>query len=136
VGSAHIIPPKGISVISADTTMEGDTIMPYVVRNAEGRVIAAAEMPLDAKAECVGPDDPELLAFFGRAVSGGDRFVASDFALIRVIEDLAEVMLRKGLLALTDLPAGAQDKLLGRRALRGWLTDVSGLVDGDFGKII
>ncbi|MEW5728558.1 MAG: hypothetical protein AB1918_12090 [Pseudomonadota bacterium] len=115
--------------------------MPYVIRDEDGRVAALSEVPLEEDAEHLEPDDPEILAFFTRVTDAdmtieGDRFVASDLQFIRVIEDVIEVLIRKRVIALTDLPAPAQDKLMERRALRGWLAGVAGIVDDDGGKVI
>ncbi len=110
-----------------------DGAMLYVIRNESGQVAGISES-FQAGAESLPNDAPEILAFLARL--GGSGFLASDLALIRVIEDVVEVMIRKNLLTLTDLPGAAQDKLVGRRALRGWLAGLAGLHDGDGGKVI
>jgi len=43
---------------------------------------------------------------------------ASDLEFIRVIEDLTETLIAKGVIAEADLPAQAQAKIQSRRALR------------------
>lgn len=115
--------------------------MPYVIRDSEGQVVAVSEVPLDDAAEELSPDDPQVLALLSRTcvaeyADGDDAFVNSDLSFIRVLEDLIEILLRRGVIALSDLPAPAQDKLMQRRALRHWLAGVAGLVDGDEGKVI
>ncbi len=111
--------------------------MPYVMRDGDGRVVAVSETPLAEGGEFAVIGDPELLAFLGRTLPGeAEPFLVSDLALIRVIEDVVEVLVRRNLLALTDLPAAAQEKLLGRRAMRGWLAGISGMVGEDDGKVI
>lgn len=115
--------------------------MPYVLRDDDGQVVALSEVPLEDDPEYLDPGDPEVLAFFARASGNetaiqADEFVASDLAFIRVIEDVVEVLIRKGVLTLSDLPGPAQDKMMARRALRHWLSGVAGVVDDDGGKII
>jgi hypothetical protein len=117
--------------------------MPFVTRDQDGRLIAIAEFPLEGDAEELAPDDPEVVAFIDRTCQGviddsGDTpFVSADLAFIRVVEDLIEVLMRKGVLALPDLPPAAQEKLMSRRAMRHWLAGVAGIVDdGGEGKII
>ncbi|HTH17802.1 MAG TPA: hypothetical protein VL974_14180 [Magnetospirillum sp.] len=115
--------------------------MPYVIRDENGNVVGVSAVPLDDAAEAVAPDSPEFLQFLTRACgaeeAGDDgTFTALDLAFIRVLEDLVEVLLRRGVVALSDLPAAAQDKLMQRRALRGWLAGVVGVVDDDDGKVI
>ena len=55
----------------------------------------------------------------------------SDIGLIRVIEDLVDVLLRKGLITITDLPAEARDKLTLRRVLRSKMSDLGQLIEAD-----
>jgi hypothetical protein len=65
---------------------------------------------------------PETLedATRGRASreTARDVFTKLDFELIRVIEDIAFVLIEKGLISLRDLPPHAQNKLLDRRGFR------------------
>ncbi|MGE5514726.1 MAG: hypothetical protein ACM31D_02785 [Bacteroidota bacterium] len=115
--------------------------MPYVIRDEDGQVVGMAEVPLDDEAEELPPDDPQVLALLGRVCAtdaGGDddAFVTSDLSFIRVLEDLVEVLIRRGVIALSDLPAPAQHKLMQRRALRGWIAGVVGVVDGDDGGVL
>ena len=114
--------------------------MPYVLRDQDGQVVAVSEVPLSDDAEELPPDDPEVLALLARTsdteLSEDEAFVHSDLGFIRVLEDLVEVLIRKGIISLSDLPGSAQDKLMQRRALRHWLAGVAGLVDDDGGKVI
>ena len=48
----------------------------------------------------------------------GDDWAQSDLGLVRVIEDLIEVLIDKKLIMFTDFPPGAQRRLLDRRGLR------------------
>jgi hypothetical protein len=111
--------------------------MPYVTRDATGRIIALAETAPAEGAEHLPPAHAEVLDFlFTDADDSTRRFLASDLALIRVVEDVVEVLVRKRVIAMTDLPAAAQDKLMDRRSLRSYLSGMSGLVEGDLGKVI
>lgn len=115
--------------------------MPFVTRDSDGQIVALSEVPLDEDAEQMDTDQPELIAFVARTCPelmepAAASFVSSDLAFIRVMEDLIEVLIRKGVLALSDLPAAAQDKLMERRALRGWLAGVVGIVDECDGNVI
>lgn len=108
----------------------------YVRRDAEGRIDRVSR---DADADCgefVAADAPELLAF----LSGNDGGVspaalqASDLELIRVLEDLVEVLTDKGVIRFTDLPDAAQQKLLGRKDLRASARRLN-LVEDDEGLL-
>lgn len=108
--------------------------MPYVLRDDDGSVVALSEVPLNDESEEVAPDHPEVLDFVGRVVALreegiGDPFLAADLDFVRVAEDLVELLIKKGVITLADLPAEAQDKLMGRRALRHSLGGTGGLVD-------
>ena len=114
--------------------------MPQVSRDAQGRVIALSEESGDNSAENLPASHPDVLDFLFRDTQGEQvsaRFLASDLAFIRVVEDLVAVLVEKRVIAFTDLPAAAQDKLLDRRSMRSYLSDVSGVFAGDGeGKII
>jgi len=47
----------------------------------------------------------------------------TDLALARVLEDLIDTLIAKGLIQFTDLPLAAQAKLLSRRETRAALSD-------------
>jgi hypothetical protein len=108
--------------------------MPYVSRDAAGKVIALSESPGDGMSESLPASHPDLLDFLFRDTGGeraSSRFLASDLAFIRVA-----VLVEKRVIAFTDLPPAAQDKLLDRRSLRSYLSDVSGVFEAGEGKII
>lgn len=113
--------------------------MPYVSRDAAGKVVGLSEEPGEGEAESLPASHPDILEFLFRDTTGdrtSTRFLASDLGFIRVVEDLVAVLIEKRIIAFTDLPAPAQDKLLGRRSLRSYLSDVSGVFESGEGKII
>jgi len=55
----------------------------------------------------------------------------SDTAIARVLEDLIDVLITRGVIQFTDLPDAAQDKLLSRRQTRARLKDSLQLLPGD-----
>ncbi len=90
--------------------------MPYVRRNAEGRVDALlAEAAPDAQ-ELLPSTHPDVMAF----LEGGEAaaFNALDLDFVRVTEDLIYTLIEKGLLQFTDLPLEAQRKLDARDSFR------------------
>jgi len=90
--------------------------MPYLRRSAEGAIIALLNEPAPGAEEFQPATSPEVCAFLGLPPAHG--FVGLDADFIRVMEDLIDVMLDKGLLRLTDLPAEAQRKLITRKDMR------------------
>jgi hypothetical protein len=93
--------------------------MPYVKRGDDGRILAAGLYPTEDMRELLPSDHPELLRF-SRDIMGGHAslLLDSDMKLIRVLEDLVELLLSQGVIRFTDLPEPAQQKLLERRNLR------------------
>ncbi|RAU22035.1 hypothetical protein CU669_10085 [Paramagnetospirillum kuznetsovii] len=113
--------------------------MPYVSRDIAGKVIGLSEDSADGASENLPASHPDVLDFLFRDTAGdraSSRFLASDLGFIRVVEDLVAVLIEKRVITFTDLPAPAQDKLLGRRSLRSYLSDVSGVFENGEGKII
>ena len=94
--------------------------MRYVMRNAEGKIIAVLSEEVEG-AEMVGSNDPGLQDFL-QGDSPEQRaqreLMESDFGLIRVIEDLIDVLIERGAIMFTDFPEPVQRKLLERRGMR------------------
>ena len=94
--------------------------MSFVQRNAEGCIVALFADAGPGHSEELPADHPEVAAFLGGRVAadGAVTFTALDADLIRVIEDVVDVLIDRGLLRLTDLPPDAQRKLLARKGAR------------------
>ena len=104
-------------------------VMPCVIRDSHGQIVGLAEQDPAAPGEELSLSDPEVQAFLRAA---RDQLSSSDSETIRVIEDLVDVLVRKGLLMLTDLPEAAQEKLTIRRQMRSDLNVLDNLmVDED-----
>ena len=128
--------------------------MPYIRRDAEGNISGLDEAPDGPEAEEASISNPEVMAFlFGderaRGIPEGCNLYApqclevilglqdhrkllleSDLAMVRVIEDLVDVLIAKGVLRFTDLPEAAQKKMLARSEARSDIDDYSPLVGG------
>ena len=92
--------------------------MPYVQRDSTGQVVAIFAQPGPGHDEFLPAGHPELAA-----LSGAGEFAHLDADLIRVIEDVVDVLIDRGLLRLTDLPPDAQRKLLARKGARARLRE-------------
>ncbi len=98
--------------------------MLYVQRDADGNIIALSREPASGSDETLPPSDPEVLKFIA---TGSDRHPSlqflstSDLDLIRVLEDLVDVLIQKNIIRFTDLPDSAQQKLLHRKSARNAL---------------
>ncbi|MDD3327755.1 MAG: hypothetical protein PHW25_11800 [Zoogloea sp.] len=92
--------------------------MPYVQRDSTGQVVAIFAQPGPGHDELLPAGHPELAA-----LAGASEFAHLDADLIRVIEDVVDVLIDRGLLRLTDLPPDAQRKLLARKGARARLRE-------------
>ncbi len=105
--------------------------MPYVSRGPNGKVTAMFESPRQDAKEELPVSHPDITLFLSAAgdtaQDARQQLVQSDLEMIRVIEDLIELLIQKGTILITDLPDGAQEKLMQRQKLRGMLSfmDVS-----------
>lgn len=109
--------------------------MPYVQRDASGLISAIFKEPQQNARESLPDDHPDLAAFFGGIVpqsSGGQaarELSESDVSLIRVIEDIIDVLIDKNLLMFTDLPPAAREKIMQRKSTREQLSGAASLLD-------
>jgi TctA family transporter len=95
--------------------------MRYVARDKDNKIVAVFDRPHPAAPEMIMEDDPELLAF----VTGGKTDEAlrsylqeSEGDLLRILEDLINVLIENNLILLTDFPEHAQRKLMRRQGIR------------------
>lgn len=110
--------------------------MPYVRRNSEGEIDALFQHPEAGAGEFLPQHSPEVARFLGNEADAA-LFRGLDDELIRVVEDLIDVLIAKNVLRLTDLPVSAQEKLLSRKRLRSQLHRPSSdsLLDSDEGLL-
>lgn len=96
--------------------------MPYVRRDATGRIVALTATAERDGDEQLAATHPEVAEFLRggppTAVSPHTNLSESDIGMARVVEDLVDALVDRGLLMFTDLPSPAQSKLLERRRLR------------------
>jgi hypothetical protein len=100
--------------------------MPYVRRNADGAVVSVSKDSREDHEEFVSNNDSGLLDFFSDNLAEDNPLyylIKSDLDLTRVLEDLIDLMVNKGMINFTDLPDSAQQKLMGRRKARAQLRE-------------
>jgi hypothetical protein len=91
--------------------------MPYVKRDEQGRIIAVNLEPADDLME-LPSGSPELLEFMRRMGLEQNTLEQSDMRLVRVLEDLIDLLIARDVIRFTDLPLPAQEKLMERRSMR------------------
>lgn len=108
--------------------------MPFVERDAEGRIATIHREATGPAAEPCGFDDAEVQAFLngvGSAEHAAKELKTLDRQMARIVEDLVDLLIEKNHIILTEFPPAVQEKLMQRKALRGRLNNLVGLVDDD-----
>jgi hypothetical protein len=105
--------------------------MAYVRRDQDGHIIAVSLIESDECHEVIDADSQELKRAVLKLCSTEPDLLNSDLAMIRVIEDVVDVLVSKSLIGLNELPQSVQLKLLARKSYRkngSFNTDASDLI--------
>ena len=109
----------------------------YVQRDAQGLLIRVEAAAYAEATETLPADSHEIQAWFANeVVETSLKLKQSDFEMIRVLDDLIQVLTQKGVIRVTDLPPAAQAKLMDRTQAREALGGLSQLIDEDEGGLI
>ncbi len=108
--------------------------MPYVQRDSSGRVTALFNERPAEDAEFLLPTHPDVFLFLNSGVEGsvdGDQLLLAslDSKMVRVLDDLLDLLIEKQVILFTDLPVEARQKILARKGVRGHLQNLSILVE-------
>ena len=96
----------------------------FCVRGNAGEIIGitqdalSAEQVLAGQWQAVSSDDEQVRRFVADHTDHANLLNQTDVGLARVLEDLIDVLINRGLIQFTDLPQAAQVKLLERRQSR------------------
>ena len=95
--------------------------MPYVQRNTQSEIIGLLRQPSDSANEFLVASHPDVVAFLSDAAQGQESLFSpqTDLEMVRIIEDLIELLISKNVIVLTDLPMAVQKKLLLQQNRRG-----------------
>ncbi len=104
--------------------------MPFLKRDEHGQIQAVFDDKEEEELEQVPLDNPEYQAFVAgvrsRELCGEElekSLAESDANLIRILEDLVDVLINRSCITFTDFPLAAQVKLLKRQNLRSKRTN-------------
>lgn len=106
--------------------------MLYIERNQEGAIVAIRRGEFSKDKEPVSFLDDEIHMFLkesGDLDSISQFLNFSDNTLVRVLEDLIDLLIAKNLILFTDLPVEAQEKIHERKLLRSKIGDDQLMVD-------
>ena len=106
--------------------------MLHVERDENGKIIALHRSP-DVKAgEQKTIMDEEILEFLNKNVDTDpwvELLTLSDIGIIRILEDLIDLLIRKNVILFTDLPEEAQAKISERKKVRERIAPEDFMVD-------
>lgn len=108
--------------------------MPYLSRNDAGTIVGLHDSPPNPNSEWLELDHPEVSDYLQR-IGSHDQAIRTltltDIEMVRVIEDLIELLIGKQVFTFTELPKAVQDKLGTRKQLRKDMNSLSNLIVTD-----
>lgn len=104
--------------------------MVYIKRDADNNIIAIYDKKSDDVTEELEQDDKEVVDFLARCnLESQSELLKSDLEMIRVVEDLVQILISKNVIAITDFPIAAIQKLSQRGKIRSEYTSLSDIID-------
>lgn len=95
--------------------------MLFIERDAAGAIIALRKGEDGSGREPVSLLDAEVLSYL-KTIEDVEPLshllMTSDAAMVRVLDDLIDLLIAKKVILFTELPLAAREKILGRRQLR------------------
>ncbi|MCM2680331.1 hypothetical protein [Echinimonas agarilytica] len=99
----------------------------FVKRNVDNKIVAIADVEIDGCDEQLAANHPDIIGFLKSASATQhtalDQLQDSDVTLIRVLEDMINLLVKKNIIQFTELPEAAQEKLTDRKQFRSMLLD-------------
>ncbi|KUG23524.1 hypothetical protein ASZ90_006689 [hydrocarbon metagenome] len=95
--------------------------MPYIERSADGKIIGLRTVAGPDTTEKKSLNDEEVLDFLKDNMDSKfleSLLVHSDAGLIRLLEDLINLLTKKNIILFTELPEKAQEKIIEREQIR------------------
>lgn len=102
--------------------------MVYIKRDKDGQICAVYSQGTEDITEQVDIDSSEFVDFLMRCDKKLHlKFLQSDLQLIRVLEDVIDILMEKNIITITDFPQPVIDKLLARQAFRNRYAGAAGM---------
>ena len=95
--------------------------MPYIERSADGKIIGLRTVAGPNLTETKSLTDDEILDFLQDNLGNKSLkslLAHSDAGLIRLVEDLIDLLTKKNIILFTELPEKAQEKIIERAQIR------------------
>jgi len=104
--------------------------MPYIIRDASGKIIRASARPL-MDSTMLPHNHPEVVAFLKdhqqspeEVAEVLDELRRTDQEMVRSIEDIITVLLKKNVIKMSDLPKQVQERVFLRVKLRMMIDEI------------
>jgi hypothetical protein len=110
--------------------------MVFVKRDNNSRIVSVSLVETAEHRESLPLDSPELGAFTSILASGQEKLAITDLDLVRVLEDLIDLLFKGDVIRFTDFPQPAQEKLLARRSMRSSLHSLKLLDEDEWGGMM
>ncbi len=105
--------------------------MPFVKRDETGAIIAVSQQSSAGFDEELSAEDAAVQAFLAGLEASNTVLDETDQDFIRVLEDVVQLLIDKGVILFTDLPESAQSKIMRRQKLRSKLSRRLDLIGDD-----
>ncbi|PHS72882.1 MAG: hypothetical protein COB22_03055 [Cycloclasticus sp.] len=108
--------------------------MPYVNRNQQGEIIQLFDTPVNESSEWLEVNHLDVVAFLQNPSNVTELKTAlssSDVEMLRVVEDLVDMLMDKQVFVFTELPEAVQSKLNARKKLRKNVNALENLIVED-----
>jgi len=107
--------------------------MPYVIRDADGKIVQVFEQPVSGESEQISTDSEDYRRYVDEHAAHSAeelrrQLAASDVGMTRLVEDLIDVLIGKGVIKFTDLPPAAGGRYLERQSTRQRLQTYTNLI--------
>lgn len=110
-----------------------DANMPYIQRDEDGKVVALT-FTEGASSEFLPVEAPEILQLLaGKNDTSSLEMMLDDLKLIRIIEDLIDILVSKNIIIFSELPLPVQKKILLKKGQRDKLFGGSSIIGSEEG---
>ena len=108
--------------------------MPYINRNEQGEITQLLDVPSGEDSQWLELNHPDVVEFLQCPANETElkkSLESSDGDMVRVVEDLVDLLMEKQVFVFTELPEAVQGKLNARKKLRHDVNAISNLICDD-----
>ncbi|MDK9708581.1 MAG: hypothetical protein OEL83_16175 [Desulforhopalus sp.] len=108
--------------------------MLYIERNEQGEIIAVKRDAGELEKETAAASGSDILEFLSANASKDsmlELLAMMDSGIVRIVEDLIDVLIKKNLIMFSELPHEAQEKIFYRKQIRQRIKNETIIVDDE-----